>query len=99
MFRPGVTREWVCQRSERNRRRWRPYDMLAEVTHGEIRRDFRGAIDPLLSWMERSAEKVKNTKAKSKNTETWRKKRCQRKPKKILYSKQRPPLWQLFPPV
>ncbi|RWW58718.1 hypothetical protein BHE74_00034392 [Ensete ventricosum] len=41
MLRPGVTQEWVEEgelpRERTKNRRWRrPYDVLAEATHGEV---------------------------------------------------------------
>ncbi|RZS08770.1 hypothetical protein BHM03_00039792 [Ensete ventricosum] len=41
MLRPGVTQEWVGEgelprEQTKNRRLQMPYDVLAEVTHGEV---------------------------------------------------------------
>ncbi|RWW78646.1 hypothetical protein BHE74_00013127 [Ensete ventricosum] len=68
-----------CQRNENNRRWRRPYDVLAEATHGEIvvrmyDQELLGAIlrviDPLLSWWESvgrvRAEEVENAEVNSK---------------------------------
>ncbi|RWV95981.1 hypothetical protein GW17_00041345, partial [Ensete ventricosum] len=49
-----------CQKSEHNRSWRRPYNVLAEATHGEIvvrRQDFCGVIDLLLSWRENVGRK------------------------------------------
>ncbi|RZR74882.1 hypothetical protein BHM03_00045488 [Ensete ventricosum] len=58
MLRPGVTQEWVEEgelpRERTKNRRWRrPYDVLAEATHGEVvvrRRVFRVCASKLASY-------------------------------------------------
>ncbi|RRT40112.1 hypothetical protein B296_00051718 [Ensete ventricosum] len=50
MLRPGVTQEWVDEgelpRERTKNRRWRrPYEVLAEATHGDVTRRRHCAAD------------------------------------------------------